>query len=114
VPAYIFPEGDLMAALIDLYFTRHNIFMPLLHRPTFEQSLRHGLHLRNRNFGGVGLLVCAIGATFSDDPRCLADGETSLLSNGWRWFNQVRLDNSWVRAPCLYHIQVTCVSVISL
>jgi hypothetical protein len=34
-PRYTFPEPDLIEQLVDLYFSRINLFYPLLHRPTF-------------------------------------------------------------------------------
>ncbi|KAK7013644.1 hypothetical protein R3P38DRAFT_3362643 [Favolaschia claudopus] len=43
---FIFPSEPLMTDLVDLYFTRENIYLPLLHRPTFERGIAEGLHLR--------------------------------------------------------------------
>ncbi|KAH9033208.1 hypothetical protein EDB83DRAFT_2319081 [Lactarius deliciosus] len=40
---YTFPEPDLIDQLVDLFFSRINLFLPLLHRPTFERHLRDGL-----------------------------------------------------------------------
>ena len=42
-----FPPPDLLEKLIDLYFKNMNDYLPLLHRPTFEQGVREGLHLRD-------------------------------------------------------------------
>ena len=72
-----FPPDDLMPALWDLFFTRCNMYMPLLHRPTFEQGIADGLHLRDEGFGSTVLLACAIGARFSGDPRVLLEGTES-------------------------------------
>jgi hypothetical protein len=41
-----FPSDILMNQLIDLYFIHQNIYLPLLHRPTFERGIAEGLHLR--------------------------------------------------------------------
>jgi hypothetical protein len=35
-----------MSELIELYFVRENVYLPLLHRPTFERGLAQWLHLR--------------------------------------------------------------------
>jgi hypothetical protein len=41
-----FPSDALMSDLVELYFTRENIYLPVLHRPTFERGVAEGLHLR--------------------------------------------------------------------
>ncbi|KAJ7592424.1 hypothetical protein C8J56DRAFT_1023530 [Mycena floridula] len=86
-PVYEFPPDDLMVSLIQLYFAHSNIFLPLLHRPTFERKIAEGEHLDvNSTFGTVVMLVMAIASRFSDDPRVLAPGHDSPLSSGWKWF----------------------------
>ncbi|KAJ8483292.1 hypothetical protein ONZ45_g14646 [Pleurotus djamor] len=111
-PTYHFPGPDLMQSLIHLYFVHWNLYLPLLHRPTFEKAVRDGLHLRDVAFGGVVMLVCANGAKFSDDPRVLLDGTTSPLSRGWRWFLQVQfVKKSLAVAPSLYDIQFYCLAI---
>ncbi|KAK6974893.1 fungal-specific transcription factor domain-containing protein [Favolaschia claudopus] len=47
--AFDFPPQPLLLDLIDLYFTQINIYIPLLHRPTFERDVRSSLHLRYMN-----------------------------------------------------------------
>ncbi|KAJ2936611.1 hypothetical protein H1R20_g482, partial [Candolleomyces eurysporus] len=64
-----FPEPDLLNALVGYYFKHINIELPLLHRPTFEKEIAQGLHKQNATFGGVVLLVCAMGSRYSSDPR---------------------------------------------
>ncbi|KAJ1311793.1 hypothetical protein OPQ81_010258 [Rhizoctonia solani] len=66
-----FPPDDLLASLVDLYFTRFNIILPLLHRPTFEAQLEQKLHWKDPSFAAVVLLVCANGSRFSDDTRVM-------------------------------------------
>ncbi|CAE6419539.1 unnamed protein product [Rhizoctonia solani] len=66
-----FPPDDLLASLVDLYFTRFNVILPLLHRPTFESQLAQKLHWRDPSFAAVVLLVCANGSRFSDDTRVM-------------------------------------------
>ncbi|KAK0184621.1 fungal-specific transcription factor domain-containing protein [Armillaria mellea] len=106
-----FPPGDLMPTLIDAYFMYMNNFLPLLHRPTFEKSLREGLHYRNFQFGGVLLVVCALGSRFVDDPRVLMEGEQSKASSGWKWIYQVtsrRRSFPSLDPPNLYDAQLCC------
>lgn len=110
---YEFPEDDLMTELVDLYFRHINIFMPLLHRPTFSKSIADGFHLLNNSFGALVLLICAIASRFSDDPR-IFEPDTSEHSAGWKWFSQIRMSQRTMLAkPCLYDLQVYCVGVIS-
>ncbi|KAJ3853352.1 hypothetical protein EV368DRAFT_39098, partial [Lentinula lateritia] len=63
---------DLLSHLVDLYFEKRNTFMPLLHRATFDNGLRNGLHNFDRDFGVLVLSVCALGARYSDDLRAYA------------------------------------------
>lgn len=88
-----------------------NSFLPLLHRPTFDKSLTEGLHHRDDGFGAVVLLVSAVGARFSDDPRVILEGTGSTHSAGWAWFHQVQMvRRSLFSPPSLYDLQVYCVS----
>ncbi|TFK27934.1 hypothetical protein FA15DRAFT_653244 [Coprinopsis marcescibilis] len=115
IAIYTFPDPDLRDALVDLYFRNINIYMPLLHRPIFERSIAEDIHLSNDGFGGVLMLVCAVGARFSDDPRVLVDGEESFHSAGWKWFEQVQVvRKSFLGPPTLYDVQYYCLSVIFL
>uniref|UniRef100_A0A0W0EWG7 Xylanolytic transcriptional activator regulatory domain-containing protein n=1 Tax=Moniliophthora roreri TaxID=221103 RepID=A0A0W0EWG7_MONRR len=108
---YVFPADDLMNNLVDLYFKNVNIFMPLLHRPTFERDITMKLHLKNDMFGAILLLVCANGSRYSDDPRVLLDETTSWSSCGWKWFDQVHLfRTSLLSPPSLYDLQFYCLS----
>lgn len=66
-----FPPEDLLYSLVDLYFKRYNVLLPLLHRPTFEAQLAEKLHWRDPSFAAVVLLVCANGSRFSDDTRVM-------------------------------------------
>lgn len=100
-----------MSSLTHLYFANVNLFMPLLHRPTFDHNIKVNLHQKDASFGRVVLLVCAVGARFSDDPRVLSEGTHSRLSSGWKWFNQVQhLEERLLAPPSLYDIQAYCVS----
>lgn len=84
-----FPEADLMEALMKIYFDQINPLFGVLHSPSFRTSLADGLHLRDRNFGSLVLVVCALGSRYSDDPRVFLDGEYTEHSCGWKWFCQV-------------------------
>ncbi|KAJ7664066.1 fungal-specific transcription factor domain-containing protein [Mycena rosella] len=111
--AYSFPEHGLMAHLIDLYFAHVNMYIALLHRPTFERSVNEGLHLRDDGFASTLLLVCAIGSRWSDDPRVIAPaGATGRLACGWTWFDQVPLVGKHLFGEAtLYDLQYYCLAV---
>lgn len=101
-----FPDDDLLKSLIDLYFEHVNLFTPLLHRPTFDRLLRDKMHIRDSSLGSVVLLICSIGARFSDDPRVLIKGNT--LSAGWQWFDLAHTLGERLLAPAsLYDIQAS-------
>ncbi|KAJ7107962.1 hypothetical protein C8R44DRAFT_885343 [Mycena epipterygia] len=48
---YVFPPPPLLSALIESYFAHSNVYVPLLHRPTFERAVADGLHLREDGEG---------------------------------------------------------------
>ncbi|KAK0225298.1 fungal-specific transcription factor domain-containing protein [Armillaria fumosa] len=106
---YTFPEDDLLQSLVNLYFERVNILLPLLHRPTFENSISEKLHLKDQKFAEVVIFVCAVAARYSDDPRVLFEGQQSAQSSGWKWVHQVvstlRLS---IRPSTLYDLQFLC------
>jgi Fungal specific transcription factor domain len=82
-------------------------FYPLLHRPTFEESLDAKLHLYDHTFGSTILAVCALGSRYSDDPRVLYGGATSKQSAGWKYFNQIEFVlRKFVDSPSVYVLQV--------
>ncbi|KAI0644251.1 fungal-specific transcription factor domain-containing protein [Trametes meyenii] len=110
-----FPPEDLMKDLISIFFTRLNVYTPLLHRPTFTEGLEKKQHLQDGGFGATVLLVCAIGAGFSDDPRVLLDGTDSKSSAGWKWFLQVEAARKSLMAPTrLYDLQICALMAIFL
>nr|GAT57152.1 predicted protein [Mycena chlorophos] len=73
-----FPPLLLMNQLIDFYFVHVNMYLPLLHRPTFEKEVRDGLFLQDDSFAATLLLVCAIGSRWHPDPLMGAPGGTGL------------------------------------
>lgn len=110
-PKYTFPDDDLLATLIDLYFRFGNPLYPLLHRPTFEKGIIARLHLHDSGFGGTVLLVCALGARWSDDPRVYYDVNDIPHSAGWTWFKQLPLQFGVGRGATLYDLQSFAVSI---
>jgi hypothetical protein len=111
VGPFVFPDPDPLRALIDLYFIHRNLYFPVLHRPTFERAVADELHTRDAAFGAVVLLVCAIGARFSDDARACRPGAEPLRS-GWEFFDQLPfcLDHLF-ETPTLYELQYYCVRI---
>ncbi|KAJ7494849.1 fungal-specific transcription factor domain-containing protein [Mycena galericulata] len=114
--AYSFPPPDLAAQLIDLYFTRAHLYLPLLHRQSFERNVEMGVHQWDNSFAAIVLLVCAIGSRWSNDPRVLSSGKTSPhIECGWEWFNQVPPAGKHVFGQAtLYDLQYYCVGVHAL
>ncbi|KII90943.1 hypothetical protein PLICRDRAFT_174295 [Plicaturopsis crispa FD-325 SS-3] len=113
--AFLFPEPLLLSALVDAYFTRLNIYLPLLHRPTFEQGIADGLHLRDNGFGALVLCVCALGSKFSSGTRNFSQDESDGDSDGWKWFNEVQILRRSLHArPGLYELQIICLCVVFL
>ncbi|THV02448.1 hypothetical protein K435DRAFT_749568 [Dendrothele bispora CBS 962.96] len=113
-PNYVFPEVNLLAQLIALYFEKVNAFLPIIHAPTFRRNIAQGLHLRDHQFGATVLLVCAVASRYSEDPRVLAvPGEE--LSCGWLWYEQVQvMRESLFDIPTLYELQTYCMAIIFL
>ncbi|KAJ7511777.1 fungal-specific transcription factor domain-containing protein [Mycena galericulata] len=119
VPPQSFPDDDLLATLIDIYFKKINPMIALLHSPSFRASVVDGEHLRDHHFGAVVLAACALAARFSDDPRVLMTENASQQSAGWRYFLQARprqFGTSPKNVPfrSLYKLQVICLSVLFL
>ena len=109
-PALIYPEDDLLRSLVDLYFERINSVLPVLHKPSFMKSLNAGQHIWDASYGATVLLVCAIGARYSQDPRATVANDTSGLSAGWQYFCQVPLHRkSMFYKSTIYDLQYYCV-----
>ena len=104
-----------MPSLIDAYFLHLNVFMPLLHRPTFEKSVAEGLHFTDSMFGATLLLVCAHGSRYVEDPRVLAEGSDNPRSAGWKWFEQVNVFRTTLyKRTVLYELQMHAVTLLLL
>ncbi|KAF8199745.1 fungal-specific transcription factor domain-containing protein [Mycena galopus ATCC 62051] len=112
IPQYSFPEPDLLLHLVDKYFAEVNSFWPVLHRPTFARKVADELHLRDHRFGGTLLMVAALGARYSDDPRVLLPDYT-LHYAGWKWYSQVRvIPRHLIYKPDLYELQTVALSAL--
>ncbi|KAF7291777.1 Zn(2)-C6 fungal-type domain-containing protein [Mycena chlorophos] len=108
-----FPPPDLLAELIDLYFTHKNIYLPVLHRPTFERAVTHGLHRTDQTFASVVMLVCAIAARYSADPRVAAGPGEDTLGCGYEFFRQVNMTIDHVfEKPRLEQLQIYCLAAV--
>ncbi|KAJ7131066.1 fungal-specific transcription factor domain-containing protein [Mycena epipterygia] len=112
---YRLPPPDLIAHLAELYFTRAHIYLPVLHRQTFERSVEVGMHHWDDGFAAVLLLVCAIGSRWSDDPRVLlpAGKGKPHVECGWQWFNQITpalSGNHFLRKGTLCDLQYYCLA----
>ncbi|KAF8176418.1 fungal-specific transcription factor domain-containing protein [Mycena galopus ATCC 62051] len=103
-PSYVYPADDLITSLLELYFSNVHPTIPILHRPSFERSVMEGLHLTNREFGGLLLSVLAIASWYSNDPRVFVNGDASL-SSGWKFANQVRIRRQWFE-PTIHEVQM--------
>jgi hypothetical protein len=95
-PAYVYPEEDLLLSLVSLYFEKVHPIYPLLHQPTFRRMLMTGQHHYDQRYGMTVLLVCALGARYSQDPRVLMPGDSNGFSSGWRYFCQVPIHRNYL------------------
>ncbi|KAJ7067376.1 fungal-specific transcription factor domain-containing protein [Mycena amicta] len=108
---YIFPEDNLIVQLVTFYFLNVNAFYSLLHRQTFESAIADGVHLTSETeFGATVLLVCALGAQYSTDPRVRSTIPGS--PPGHIWFDQV--DLVVCSQPTLYTLQSYCLAILYL
>ncbi|KAJ3724808.1 fungal-specific transcription factor domain-containing protein [Lentinula raphanica] len=111
-PVYTFPEPDLIFALVSLYFSEVNVFLPILHGPSFRECIAQELHLRDHNFGTTLLLVCAVASRYSNDPRVFAD-PSSQLSCGWHYFDQVQMmRRSIIEVSTIHELQFYSLATI--
>ncbi|KAJ7862438.1 fungal-specific transcription factor domain-containing protein [Mycena leptocephala] len=111
----IFPDIDLLEALVKIYFEKINPILGILHFPSFQQSISDGLHFRDSQFGAVLLAACSLASRHSDDPRVFFEGVNSEHSCGWKWFRQVQpLRASFSPEPSLYQLQLISLSAIYL
>lgn len=109
VVQYHYPPENLIPRLVDNYFSCLNPYLPLLHRPSFERALADRRHHNDIGFGSVVMLVCSLGARWTDDPRAFSD-VNSPHSAGWKWFDQVQVHRkAFMGPPRLYDLQIYAV-----
>ncbi|KAJ7725325.1 fungal-specific transcription factor domain-containing protein [Mycena metata] len=88
---YHYPDEDLIASLLELYFSNVHPTVPILHRTSFEQSVAEGRHLLDAEFGGLLLSVLALASRCSDDPRVFVNNDPTVsLSAGFKFATQVK------------------------
>ena len=88
----LWPPDDLLDLLVNLYFSENSQLFPILHRPSFERSLKAGLHKTDVDFAKLVLALCALASQFCDDPRVfLQDDQDDIdwSSAGWKYFSQL-------------------------
>ncbi|KAJ6482607.1 fungal-specific transcription factor domain-containing protein [Mycena sanguinolenta] len=100
----MYPPQDLIASLLEIYFTNIHPIIAILHRPSFERSVAEGLHFKDRGFGGTLLSLLAIASRYSTDPRVFVDGGAPH-SAGWKFASQL-LNVHKLFEPSLYEIQM--------
>jgi len=107
-----FPSEDIIVSLVDTYFTHSNILYPVLHRPTFQRLLDQGLHQRNHEFGSLLLVVCAIGARYTDHPYLSDVPPGAVNCRVAHWVAQTRrvMKNPFTSTATLFEVQYFCVS----
>ncbi|KAF7300072.1 Zn(2)-C6 fungal-type domain-containing protein [Mycena kentingensis (nom. inval.)] len=116
-PKYTFPPLPLIVELVDLYFSNVNIYLPLLHRPTFERAVLDGSYIQDAGFGGTVLLVCAVASRWHPNPSTGAHPDAAPtavpgLACGWAWFDQIQLfRNRLFTQATLYDLQQYCLAI---
>ncbi|KAF7369602.1 Zn(2)-C6 fungal-type domain-containing protein [Mycena venus] len=106
VPPAVFPTDFPLNSLVSIYFSSVNVFLPLLHRPTFEQSLHQGHHIHDFGFRTIVLLVCALGSLYLTSLS-----SPDRVQMAWKWYNQVELcGHSLAQQPTLYDLQAYCLT----
>ncbi|THU89665.1 hypothetical protein K435DRAFT_841716 [Dendrothele bispora CBS 962.96] len=111
---YRFPDPDLLSRLVNLYFDRHAVIFPLLHRSTFERDLAQGLHFWNKDFAGLVLALSALGSRYLEDPP--THDPDSVYDLGWQWFKQIQRSPHWdyVKPAPLHQVQMLCLTCFYL
>ncbi|KAJ7633736.1 fungal-specific transcription factor domain-containing protein [Mycena rosella] len=109
---YTFPDEDLLFSLVSLYF-ENNTFLPLLHRPSFERAVRHRSHRADEAMARTVLLVCALGARYSTDPRVHLS--SAGKAPGWQWFEQVQICQHFrSEYTSIIDVQCSCLTIMFL
>ncbi|KAF9450417.1 hypothetical protein P691DRAFT_810360 [Macrolepiota fuliginosa MF-IS2] len=117
-----FPSDDVANRLFELFFSHTNMYLPLLHRPTFERYWNQRLHHRNVWFAVVCILMFAVASRWYEADQGSVD-DSSVKKEywkavGWRWFF-VALDVHCIRrsifcSATLFEIQTLALMTIFL
>ena len=85
-----FPPEPVARELVELYFIQSNLYLPILHRPTFERYWCEYLHHKNVWFATLCILMFAVASRWYEVGRKeLHDwlrGDDEWKAAGWRWF----------------------------
>ncbi|THU83748.1 hypothetical protein K435DRAFT_423220 [Dendrothele bispora CBS 962.96] len=114
--SFDFPNDAHLRELVNVYFTLHHPYYPLLHKPSFERDLSEGLHHRDEDFGKLVLALCALASRYTDDSRNLPQPHHSSLGLGWKWLQQVNLFKrpSLMSLVSLHELQTYCLVICFL
>ncbi|TIC18878.1 hypothetical protein E3Q13_01643 [Wallemia mellicola] len=80
-----FGPNDLVKELIDLYFEKVNSTLPLLNKKRFKNEISHRKY--ERGFGTLLILICALGAQYSNDERVMVEGHQHQFLAGFRYYS---------------------------
>lgn len=119
------PPEALAQTLIDAYFEKDNITMPLLNRKIFQQDYSAGRWKNDSLFAKVCLFLFAVAARHVDDPivywyadnpeasrAAMKDMEMYRHSAGWRWLDMaMKIGRSFLKPASLEDLQSFVVSL---
>ncbi|KAJ7052295.1 fungal-specific transcription factor domain-containing protein [Mycena amicta] len=112
-PPLLFPDHDLILTLVHIFFEKIHPLFGILHRATFENALRDGVHFSDRQFGSLLLAVCCVSSRYSDDPRVFTEEAHDEHSCGWKWFKQIRpLRATFTLIPSLLQLQTLALCLL--
>ncbi|KAF9514626.1 hypothetical protein BS47DRAFT_1485011 [Hydnum rufescens UP504] len=100
-----FPPDDLVRSLIALFFRHVAPTLPVLDRRNFEDAFNRRLHMESSQLEALVLLVCAIGSTYSNDPR-ITSNSGNTPGDGWRYFLHGRDWLQCLTPPTLPELQI--------
>lgn len=83
-----FGDDALLANLVDLYFDKVNVTMPLLNESHFRASIPY--RKLERGFGSVLMMVAALGSLYSADRRVFVEGRKEFLAGYIYYITAIR------------------------
>ncbi|KAH7108549.1 fungal-specific transcription factor domain-containing protein [Auriculariales sp. MPI-PUGE-AT-0066] len=98
----VLPPPDQLASCVQVYFETWNPIVPMLHRPLFEHQLLNNKPNRDKRFGVVLMLMCALA-----ENRFAGRAPQDPHPPGWKYFNQAEpyLRMPTPAEPQLYDVQ---------